>query len=118
MRIHEPDVPVLGWVMAPGASRVAGAERRAVTLVRCAVAGMAAERYRLRHGRWPESLAELVPAGLLREVPADPYSEGPLQLRRARDGLVIHSVGPDGVYDGTALDDGEVNPNDVRLEFR
>lgn len=67
--------------------------------LRCAVAGLAAERYRLKHGRWPESLAELVKGGMLREVPRDPFDGQPLRLRRLPDGLVIYSIGPDQADD-------------------
>jgi hypothetical protein len=69
----------------------------------CAAAALAAERYRLAKGRWPESLDALVPA-FLAEVPADPFDGRPLRLRRLPDGLVIYSVGPDRTDDGGKLD--------------
>ncbi len=69
-----------------------------------AVATVAAERYRLRHGRWPASLAALVP-DLLPAVPADPFDGRPLRYRRLDDGIVIYSLGPDGTDDGGSLDD-------------
>jgi hypothetical protein len=60
--------------------------------VRCAVAGLAAERFRLAHGQWPETLSELVPDWL----PAAPTDSagGALRYRRRADGVVIWSVGP------------------------
>jgi hypothetical protein len=56
--------------------------------------GVAAERYRLAHGGWPQDLAQLVPT-YLREVPTDPYDGQPLRYRQTADGVVLYSVGPD-----------------------
>jgi hypothetical protein len=85
----------------------------------CALAAVAAERYRHQHGRWPGALDELVSAKLLDKVPIDPYSGNDLRFRRTSDGFVIYSVGPDGNYAGDALDAGRaVDPDATRLEFR
>jgi hypothetical protein len=75
------------------------AERRARSLLRSASSAVAAERFRLERGRWPESLEELVPA-YLRAVPLDPFDGRPLRFRRLADGVVVYSVGPDGTDDG------------------
>jgi ABC-type transport system involved in multi-copper enzyme maturation permease subunit len=69
------------------------------TLLRCALVMTALERYRLAHGRWPETLDGLVPA-LLPAIPKDPYDGRPLRYRLVADGVVIYSVGPDGQDDG------------------
>jgi hypothetical protein len=70
---------------------------------RCAVVGLACERFRLKHGRWPETLAEL-PADLLPGgVPLDPFDGKPLRYRKLEDGVVLYSVGPDGKDDGGDL---------------
>ena len=61
-------------------------------------AGVAAERYRLAHGQWPESLDVLVPA-YLDAVPIDHFArvEGAPLRHTVRDGLfVVYSVGPSG----------------------
>ncbi len=71
--------------------------------LRCAVAALAAERYRQAEGRWPERLDDLVPRYLDR-VPADPFDDRPLRLKRTADGMVIYSIGPDEVDDGGAVD--------------
>ncbi len=68
-------------------------------LVRTAIAGLAAERFRLYRGRWPDSLEQLVPK-YLSEIPRDPFAAGPLKLRKLPDGLFVYSVGFDGVDDG------------------
>ncbi len=69
--------------------------------LRCAVAACAVERYRLEHGDWPASLSALVPA-LLPAVPDDPCDGQPLRYRRLADGVVIYSIGPDGIDNGGA----------------
>jgi hypothetical protein len=77
--------------------KVAAAHQPTRAQIRCAMAGVAAERYRLKHGRWPEGLEQLKTAGFLETVPGDPFTEAPLRLSRRKDGIVIYSVGPDGV---------------------
>ena len=57
----------------------------------------AAERFRLARGRWPESLAELAPE-FITAVPEDPYASAMFRLRRTESGIIIYSVGPDGVH--------------------
>jgi hypothetical protein len=76
----------------PAAERVANAHWRTTAEARCAVVGIACERFRQQKGRWPNELAELVPA-FLPAVPLDPYDGLPLKLAKLDDGIVIHSVG-------------------------
>src|SRR5690606_22329869 len=57
-------------------------------------AALRVELYRLTHGGWPHTLAE---AGGAFD---DPYAAGPLTYKRLPDGVVIYSVGPNGVDDG------------------
>ena len=59
--------------------------------LRCAMAGLAAERFRRDHGRWPRELAELVPA-YLDHVPQDPFAGTPLNFGRKKDGLEISAL--------------------------
>ena len=72
--------------------------RRTQAWLRCTVASLAAERFRLRYQRWPQSLEELVEAKLLATVPLDPCDGATLRLRRIPDGVMIYSVGYDGRY--------------------
>jgi hypothetical protein len=67
--------------------------------LRCAAAALAAERFRLQHGRWPDSLVELVPA-FLKKIPTDPYARAPLRFQKTEQGLVIYALGPDLQDDG------------------
>jgi hypothetical protein len=84
-------------------SKLATAFHRGRAELRCAAAALAAERYRLAEGRWPDRLEALVPR-YLAAVPADPFDGQPLRLRRLPDGIVIYAVGPDGTDDGGNLD--------------
>ncbi len=112
------EAPPLARALCTALSKVADADTRGAAVSGCAIAGLASERYRREHGRWPESLDELVRAGFLQAVPTDPYDGGQLRFRQAKDGVVIYSIGAEGTYDGTALDDGDLDPVAVRPEFR
>jgi tetratricopeptide (TPR) repeat protein len=68
---------------------------------------VALKRYRLKHGSYPDKLAELVPE-FIDEVPLDPMSGGELLYRKDGDGFVVYSVGVNGLDDGgtdSSLDD-------------
>ncbi len=83
----------------------------------CAAAALAAERYRLAQGHWPDRLDALVPA-YLAAVPRDPFDGQPLRLRLLPDGLVIYSVGPDRQDDGGTLDRHDPGRAGTDLGFR
>jgi hypothetical protein len=95
---------VLARLLLPAVDKVAEGGWRAAAEARCVAVGLVCERFRLAHGRWPESLsavpADLLPGG----VPFDPFDGQPLRYRRLDDGAVVYSVGPDGKDDGGALD--------------
>lgn len=81
---HRLALPATGKVME--ASVRHRAELLSVaTLVAC-------ERFRLKHGRWPESLAEL-PKELLPAIPVDPYNGESMKYARLADGITFYSVG-------------------------
>jgi hypothetical protein len=91
-------------LLAPALIKFAEAFQRGQAQLRCAVVALAVERYRLAHqGRWPDSLAPLVP-GYLARVPTDPFDGTPLRFRRNDAGVVIYSVGPDGKDNGGRID--------------
>src|SRR5438132_1467056 len=81
-------LPGLARLLFPAAEKVGEAMMRSDAQMRSTIAALAAERYRLADGRWPESLAGLVPK-YLSEVPKDPYDGAPLRLRRLGDGVVV-----------------------------
>jgi hypothetical protein len=113
-------IPTLAKYLFTGVYQHAGAERRIHSQLRCAVAGLAAERFRIASKRWPMSFQELVQARLLEDVPIDLFTGQPLGLRQTTDGLVIYSVGPKGTCDGKARDnlhaiDYQMRPYEFRL---
>jgi hypothetical protein len=85
--------------------------------LRCGVVLLAAERHRLAHQRWPEAVEEMVPQFLARPMP-DAYYGKPIRLRRFADGLVVYSVGPDGIDDGGAIDPDPPNEWGRDVGFR
>ncbi len=75
------------------------------TSANLAVLALASERFRLAHGRWPNSPAVLVPAYLSAE-PFDPPTGGPLHYKQSGKRLIIYSVGLDGKDDGGVWERG------------
>jgi hypothetical protein len=85
--------------------------------LRCAVTGLAVERYRIQTGQWPQSLANLVPQ-YLPEVQFDPFDGAALRYRRLEDGVVIYSVGWDRKDHGGQLTREITPPEGADLGFR
>jgi hypothetical protein len=96
--------PLLVRLLVPALGKMAVACQRSRAQLRGAFVAVAAERYRLARGQWPDQVEALKEAGYLREVPTDLYDGQPLRLRRLEDGLVIYSIGPDGEDNGGHLD--------------
>jgi hypothetical protein len=86
-------------------------------MLRCAIVGLAAERFRIRKTRWPTSLAELTPE-FLDAVPLDPFDGQPLRYRRLDDGVVIYSTGADGTGDDLVADFDHNRAIGVSVGFR
>ncbi len=105
----EPDM-IFSQLLLPAAEKCAGAWHRSLGEARCAVVGIACERFRLRHKRWPDTLAELVPA-FLPAIPLDPYNGQPLRYAKSDAGVVVYSVGKDLSGAGGSLDIPEPQPN-------
>jgi hypothetical protein len=104
-------------LLAPAMTKVAQSFRRNQAVLRCAVAAIAVERYRLRHGHWPEGVNDLVP-DLLRAVPTDPFDGKPLRYREGPEWVAVYSVGPDGVDDGGKIEPQSGDKKGSDLVFR
>ena len=77
-------------------SRTADAEARR----RVVVAALALERFRLRHGSYPQALLSLVPE-LVKTTPIDFMDGQPLRYRVTNDGhFILYSVGLDCIDNG------------------
>jgi ABC-type transport system involved in multi-copper enzyme maturation permease subunit len=101
--LYSGKLPRMVRFLAGALDRVAALDQRTRALLRCTLAALAVERYRLQHGRWPESLAALAPSPLP-GIPADPYDGRPLRYRLLADGVVIYCVGQDLTDNGGKLD--------------
>jgi hypothetical protein len=105
----------LSTILLPASGRAMQQEFRALTERRAAATILAIRLYRLDHaGKYPTSLAQLVPA-YLPSVPADPMAAGGKALRYKPDAAppVIYSVGEDGIDGG-----GTSLPDDTPRGFR
>jgi hypothetical protein len=93
------------WWFTGNADSIAGislyndALRRSKILLEAAKAGLAAEEFRVEHGRLPHDWNELVPR-YLPSIPHDSFAGGPFQFKTTADGIVIYSVGTDRKDDG------------------
>jgi hypothetical protein len=92
----------LAQLFLPAVEKCANAHWRNTAEARCAVVGIACERFRLKHSRWPETLTELCPE-YLAAVPLDPFDGNTLRYRTLPDGVVIQSVGRNPSAHGPAL---------------
>ncbi|MCH9022868.1 MAG: hypothetical protein IID32_08885 [Planctomycetes bacterium] len=70
------------------------------------LAVLALHRWKLQKGSFPDSLEELVDAGLLRTLPLDPYRDGPLTYKKQGDDFILYSYAGD--FDD---DQGQQNPD-------
>ncbi len=81
--------------LTPSISAIAEAAARTQAYNQGAVAGLAAERYRRRHEKFPEKLEQLTPE-LLKVVPVDPFDAQPMRWQVQDEGATVYSVGRDG----------------------
>ncbi len=93
----------LATLVLPAIQPASDAYLRTRALLNAGRMMIALERYRKAHGHWPESSDALVPV-YLKELPVDPFGDGPIRFARRPEGLVVYSVGPDGQDDGGNLD--------------
>ena len=105
-------------MIMPATVKVAEAAQRTQANLRCAIAAIAVERYRLSHNNtWPRNLDEVVKAGLLKEVPKDPYDGQPLRFKRTATGVVIYSVNIDKIDNGGKRDRNNLRAPGTDLGF-
>jgi len=92
---REKELGVFGTIV-PAYGPVEQVFQESHAMLRAAIAGLAAERYRRDMGRWPEGLDALAAAGFLKHTPSDPYDGKALRWRRYEDRIVIYALGIDG----------------------
>ncbi|MGH7169429.1 MAG: hypothetical protein ACRELG_04030, partial [Gemmataceae bacterium] len=102
--VHKlPKSAVLTYYFMRGFTRYGVNFRRKHAYLRCAIAALAAERYRRDKKAWPEKIDKLC-SKYLASVALDPFDGRPLRYRRLEDGVLIYSVGSDAVDNGGHLD--------------
>ncbi len=102
-RLKFNEMPALARIMTPAWEKCHEAFRRQRAKLRCAMLALAVERYRVKHGAWPDDLVALVP-DFIAAIPADPYTDQPLKYRKAANGVSVYSVGPDHTLVGDFFD--------------
>jgi hypothetical protein len=93
-----------------GIDRIARAMLTYRAHCRCIAAALAAERYRLDQGTWPTTWEQLSPKYLPTTL-LDPFTGKPLFLKTLPDGLMIYSVGYNGIDDG-----GKIFPTEKQFQ--
>jgi hypothetical protein len=104
-------------MLLPATSKVAEACRRKTAYVVAMRGLIAVERYRMKHKKWPAKLADVVPE-FLKAVPLDPFDGKPIRMVRVADGVIVYSVGYDGVDDGGKLDRKKPTAPGVDIGFQ
>ncbi|MBL8856499.1 MAG: hypothetical protein JNK57_21230 [Planctomycetaceae bacterium] len=74
-----------------------------------AIAGLAAIQFQRDHGRWPESLNDLV-GKYMEEIPLDPIDHRPLRYQILDNGFIVYCIGADQVDDGGRSATRPTNP--------
>jgi hypothetical protein len=85
---------MVAQLLLPAVNAMLNATRDRLALQRATLAALAAERFRLAQGKYPEQLADLVPE-LLGATPGDPCDGRPLRYRVLEKGFVVYSIGQD-----------------------
>jgi len=104
---------LLGHLLIPAMNKVALAELRYQAKCLCTAAGIACERRRLKHGKWPATLDDLAEFGIDPKALIDPFDGQPMRYRIVEDGAVVYSVGTNGVDDDGDVVRREGTPDDV-----
>ena len=95
-----PFVKAMSRMVIPSLARSFQKDVSNTAALRCALAALAVERFRIAHdGKLPAALAELVPQ-YLAAAPTDPFDGKPLRFRPLEKGFVVYSIGEDGDDDG------------------
>jgi len=103
-----------GVLMAlPATAQAATAFVRSEASRRCLLLALAAQRQRLRDGKYPTSLPDETLMGAESSVTEDPFTGKPMLTKSDKATLTYYSVGPDGMDDGGDVDAQDHNPSDI-----
>ena len=108
---------VLYRLALPAYKRLLPAVARADASRRVALLAGAVDAYREVEKKFPEKVEDVAPM-YIRQVPPDPFTGQLLKMKATGDGVVVYSVGPDGVDDGGAPLSNEQPPKgDIRVRI-
>jgi len=99
------------YMLIPALRRVGEIAHRVRTEVGGLITTVAVLGYNKENSRYPESLSELVKAGLLKKLPMDPFSDKALVYRRTDDKFTLYSVGLNFEDDGGKMGTKNGKPN-------
>lgn len=107
---------VVTGLLTPATSKSFEAVARVIARRDALVAAIAAERFRLKNGSFPATLAELSPV-FLPAVPTDPFSGQPMRMISGPEEVVVYSVGSNGLDDQGVENEHRGEPDiDVRVK--
>lgn len=86
-------------IILPSLTRGIELYARTAARFRCVLIAIAAERFRLANGRFPNATGELIPE-YLSELPRDPFDGKPIRIAKFDSGIVVYSIGENTIDDG------------------
>jgi len=98
-------------ITAPAHGRLVQLEWRVKTMRLGLLTVLALARYEKEKSEYPESLDVLVEAGYLKDMPNDPYSDGPLVYKKTDESFILYSLGENLSDDGGQVfrdDEGKI----------
>lgn len=111
------DINLVGPLIEPALGKAALSQIQSRTQLRAAATRLALERFKLAEGRYPDALAELVPA-YLPELPEDPFNPGhPIKYLLRDAEPVLYSVGANAVDDHATPAPPNTRPDDLKARF-
>jgi len=97
-----PKTQLVARALLPSIGRAITLHLRIEAELKSARCALAAERFRLAQGRFPNTLGELTPT-FLDAVPRDPFIDAELRLAVNDQGITIYSVNNNAIDDGGSL---------------
>jgi hypothetical protein len=89
-------------LLMPAQVKVTDASLRTQGVLHSGAVAIACERFARINKRWPNTLDE-IPKSILAKIPSDPFTGKPLIYKRLPDGIMVYTVGPDGIDNGGDL---------------
>jgi hypothetical protein len=93
---NAPTYAVLSRMLVPSVARAVDMTLSTEAMLRLTRIALAAERYRLDHGRFPAQLTELAPR-YLEELPVDPFDLQPMRYKPTTEGMIVYSIWRDRI---------------------